>query len=65
VDTRRLVSIVVVSIAAVVIGGAIGDRISGLSEAPWWQWLPWALLVVFWGGMGFHLWNRRRRRRIG
>lgn len=61
-DTRRLVLIVLVSIAAAVVGGALGDWISGLSDATWWQWLPWALLLVFWGGVGFYLWNHRQRR---
>jgi hypothetical protein len=65
VNIRRLVSIGLVSIAAAVVGGAIGERVSGFSEAAWWQWLPWALLVVFWSGMGFYLWNRHQRRRIG
>lgn len=61
-DSRRLVLIVLVSIAAAAIGGALGERVSGLSDAAWWEWLPWALLLVFWGVIGFYLWNQRQRR---
>lgn len=62
-DIRRLGSILLISIAAAIVGSALGDRLSVLSEAGWWHALPWVLLVVFWSGLGLHLWRQRQRQR--
>ncbi len=48
-------------ILGVVLLSPVGDRLSDLSDAAWWQALPWALLALFWTAIGVALWRQRRR----
>lgn len=61
-DARRLVVLVLLTLGAAVVGSALGESVSNLSDARSWQGLPWALLLVFWSIVGVSLWRKRQRR---
>lgn len=57
---RWIAATLLVGGLATVIGGALGERVSRASDAPFWTWLPWGLLVVFWVILGLKLWRSNR-----
>lgn len=61
---RRVLEIlVVVPLVVVAVDAVLGDWPANVSDAVWWQRLPWALLAIFWIVLLFLLWRERRRPR--
>lgn len=58
---RRILRLLLISVAAAYVGFALGEWAGSLSGAGWWQPLPWLLLAPFWTGLGIMLWRQRRR----
>lgn len=43
----------------------LGKWVDGMTDALWWDVLPWALLLLFWAVLGSGVLRQRKRRRSG
>lgn len=59
---RGLEFLLVIPLLVVAADALLKEWPSNLSDAVWWQRLPWVLLAVFWIVILFLVWRERYRR---
>ena len=60
-NLSRWQSLALRMVPVVIVAVMLGNWLSDLSDATWWQTLPWILIGLFWGFLGYQMWQRRKK----